>query len=342
MSSPSYRDAGVDIDAGDRVVERIRAAVGRTLTPHVLGGIGGFGGLYAVPPGLQEPVLVSGADGVGTKLIVARMVGRHDTIGQDLVAMSVNDVLVCGARPLFFLDYFACGRLDEGQAVTVVEGIAAACAEAGCALLGGETAEMPGCYPPGEYDLAGFAVGIVERGRILDGRAVRPGDVLLGLPSTGLHSNGYSLARNVLFETLGLGVGDRLPGTDYTVGETLLTPTRLYPRPVLPLVEQGWVHAMAHITGGGLVDNLPRALPDGCGAKIHAGSWPEPVIFRVLREQGQVSETEMRRTFNLGVGMVLIVSPDDIAGVEADLAARNEPYHRIGEVVAGESQVTFV
>jgi phosphoribosylformylglycinamidine cyclo-ligase len=342
MSSPSYRDAGVDIDAGERVVARIRAAVGRTRTSDVLGRIGGFGGLCAVPPGLHEPVLVSGTDGVGTKLIVAHMVGRHDTIGQDLVAMSVNDVLVCGARPLFFLDYFACGRLDEGQAVTVIEGIAAACAEAGCALLGGETAEMPGCYPPGEYDLAGFAVGVVERARILDGSAVRPGDVLVGLPSTGLHSNGYSLARKVLFERLGLTVGDRLPGSDQAVGEVLLTPTRLYPRLVLPLVDQGWVHAMAHITGGGLVDNLPRALPDGCGVKVYAGSWPEPTVFRLLREHGQVPEMEMRRTFNLGIGMVVITSPDDVARVEADLAARNETCHRIGEVVAGEPQVTFV
>jgi phosphoribosylformylglycinamidine cyclo-ligase len=342
MSGPSYRDAGVDIDAGERVVARIRAAVSRTHTPLVLGGIGGFGGLCAVPPDLHDPVLVSGTDGVGTKLIVARMVGRHDTIGQDLVAMSVNDVLVCGARPLFFLDYFACGHLDEGQAVTVIEGIAAACAEAGCALLGGETAEMPGCYPPGEYDLAGFAVGIVERTRILDGSAVRAGDVLVGLPSTGLHSNGYSLARKVLFDRLGLAVGDRLPGTNHIVGDTLLTPTRLYPGPVLPLVDRGWVRAMAHITGGGLVDNLPRALPDGCGARIHAGSWPEPAVFQVLREHGQVPEAEMRRTFNLGIGMVLTVSPDDVPRVAADLAARNEPCHRIGEVVAGERRVTFV
>jgi len=341
MSGPSYRDAGVDIDAGERVVERIRQAVSRTHTPQVLGGIGGFGGLCALPPGLVDPVLVSGTDGVGTKLTVARLVGRHDTIGQDLVAMSVNDVLVVGARPLFFLDYFACGRLDEGQAVTVIEGIAAACAEAGCALLGGETAEMPGCYPPGEYDLAGFAVGVVERARILDGRTVQPGDLLVGLPSTGLHSNGYSLARKVLFGDLGLTVSDPLPGTDQTVGDVLLTPTRLYPRPVLPLVEQGWVKAMAHITGGGLVDNLPRSLPEGCGAQIHTGAWPEPPVYSVLRERGKVPEEELRRTFNLGIGMVLIVGPADVPRVEADLAARNEQCYRIGEVVAGEVQVTF-
>jgi len=332
----------VDIDAGERVVERIRQAVSRTHTPQVLGGIGGFGGLCALPPGLVDPVLVSGTDGVGTKLTVARMVGRHDTIGQDLVAMSVNDVLVTGARPLFFLDYFACGHLDEGQAVTVIEGIAAACAEAGCALLGGETAEMPGCYPPGEYDLAGFAVGVVERARILDGRTVQAGDLLVGLPSTGLHSNGYSLARKVLFGDLGLKVSDSLPGTDQTVGDALLTPTRLYPRPVLPLVEQGWVKAMAHITGGGLVDNLPRSLPEGCGAQIHTGAWPEPPVYSVLRERGKVPEEELRRTFNLGIGMVLIVGPADIPRVEADLAARNEPCFRIGEVVAGERRVTFV
>ncbi|MGD2062377.1 MAG: phosphoribosylformylglycinamidine cyclo-ligase [Nitrospirota bacterium] len=341
MSDPRYRDAGVDIDAGERVVARIRAAVTGTHTPHVLGGIGGFGGLCAIPSGMQDPVLVSGTDGVGTKLIVARMVGRHDTIGQDLVAMSVNDILVCGARPLFFLDYFACGHLDEDQAVTVIEGIAAACAEAGCALLGGETAEMPGCYPPGEYDLAGFAVGVVERSRILDGSAVRPGDVLVGLPSTGLHSNGYSLARQVLFNRLRLGVDDPLPGTDRTVGDTLLVPTRLYPGLVLPLVDQGWVRGIAHITGGGLVDNLPRALPEGCGAQIYAGSWPEPAVFQVLREHGHVPEAEMHRTFNLGIGMVLIASPEDVVRIEAALAARNEPCHRIGEVVAGERRVTL-
>jgi phosphoribosylformylglycinamidine cyclo-ligase len=342
MSSPSYRDAGVDIDAGERVVRRIRQAVSRTHTPQVLGGIGGFGGLCTLPAGLVDPVLVSGTDGVGTKLTVARMVGRHDTIGQDLVAMSVNDVLVVGARPLFFLDYFACGRLDEGQAVTVIEGIAAACSEAGCALLGGETAEMPGCYPPGEYDLAGFAVGVVERAKILDGTAVRPGDVLLGLPSTGLHSNGYSLARKILFDDLGLTVSDSLPGTDQTVGEALLTPTRLYPAPVLPLVEQGWVKAMAHITGGGLVDNLPRSLPAGCAAQLDTGAWPEPPVLAVLRERGKVAEDEMRRTFNLGIGMALIVAVDDVPRVAEDLAARNERCYRIGEVVAGERQVTFV
>ncbi|RMF81056.1 MAG: phosphoribosylformylglycinamidine cyclo-ligase, partial [Nitrospirae bacterium] len=236
MSSPSYRDAGVDIDAANRLVERIRARVARTHTPGVIGGIGGFGGLFALPEGLREPVLVSGTDGVGTKLEVARLVGRHDTIGQDLVAMSVNDIVVTGARPLFFLDYYACGRLDEEQAAAVIEGVAAACEAAGCALLGGETAEMPGCYPPGEYDLAGFAVGVVERSRILDGSRVRPGDLLLGLPSSGLHSNGFSLARKVLFEIRGLGVADPLPGTEGSVGEVLLTPTRLYPPVVLPLV----------------------------------------------------------------------------------------------------------
>lgn len=341
MSSPSYRDAGVDIDAANRLVDRIRARVARTATSGVIGGIGGFGGLFALPTGLREPVLVSGTDGVGTKLEVARKVGRHDTLGQDLVAMSVNDIVVTGARPLFFLDYFACGKLDERQAATVVEGIAAACEESGCALLGGETAEMPGCYPPGEYDLAGFAVGIVERARILDGSTVAPGDVLLGLPATGLHSNGYSLARNVFFERLKLSVNDRLPGTDLLLGETLLTPTRLYPPVVLPLVEQGWVKAMAHITGGGLLENVPRSLPDGCGARIHAGSWPELPVFTALRDAGSVPEQEMRRTFNLGIGMVLVVSCEATERIEEELAARHEAVYRIGEVVAGERRVDF-
>jgi phosphoribosylformylglycinamidine cyclo-ligase len=255
--------------------------------------------------------------------------------------MSVNDIVVTGARPLFFLDYFACGKLDEAQAAAVVDGIAAACEESGCALLGGETAEMPGCYPPGEYDLAGFAVGIVERAKILDGATVAPGDVLLGLPATGLHSNGYSLARNVFFDRLHLSVGDRLPGTDLSLGETLLTPTRLYPPVVLPLVERGWVKAMAHITGGGLQENVPRSLPDGCGAQIEAGSWPEPPIFTALRDAGSVPESEMRRTFNCGIGMVVIVAPEAVEHIEADLAARNEPVHRIGAVVVGDRRVTF-
>jgi len=342
MSSPSYRDAGVDIDAANRLVDRIRSRVARTATSGVIGGIGGFGGLFAVPTGLTDPVLVSGTDGVGTKLEVARLVGRHDTLGQDLVAMSVNDIVVTGARPLFFLDYFACGKLDEGQAAAVVDGIAAACEESGCALLGGETAEMPGCYPPGEYDLAGFAVGIVERARILDGATVAPGDVLLGLPATGLHSNGYSLARNVFFERLHLSVDDRLPGTDLSLGETLLTPTRLYPPVVLPLVARGWLKAMAHITGGGLLENVPRSLPDGCGARIEVGSWPELPIFAALRDAGSVPEGEMRRTFNCGIGVVVIATPEAAEQIEADLAARNEPVYRIGAVVAGERRVTFV
>ncbi len=341
MSSPSYRDAGVDIDAANRLVDRIRARVARTATSGVIGNIGGFGGLFALPTGLKEPVLVSGTDGVGTKLEVARLVGRHGTLGQDLVAMSVNDIVVTGARPLFFLDYFACGKLDEDQAAVVVEGIAAACEESGCALLGGETAEMPGCYPPGEYDLAGFAVGIVERAKILDGHTVAPGDVLLGLPATGLHSNGYSLARNVFFERLHLSVDDPLPGTALPLGETLLTPTRLYPPVVLPLVAAGWVKAMAHITGGGLQENLPRSLPSGCGARIDVGSWPELPVFAALRDAGSVPEGEMRRTFNLGIGMVVIAGPADAKEIEGDLAARHEPVYRIGEVVAGERQVDF-
>ncbi len=341
MSSPSYRDAGVDIDAANRLVDRIRARVARTHTAGVIGGIGGFGGLFAVPPGYQEPVLVSGTDGVGTKLEVARLVGRPDTLGQDLVAMSVNDIVVTGARPLFFLDYYACGRLDEAQAATVIDGVAAACEACGCALLGGETAEMPGCYPPGEYDLAGFAVGIVERAQILDPATVAEGDLLLGLPSSGLHSNGYSLARHLFFDRLHLSVEDPLPGSDLSVGEVLLTPTRLYPPVVLPLVERGWVKAMAHITGGGLVENLPRALPAGCGARLEAGSWPEPPVFTALRDGG-IPEAEMRRTFNLGIGMVLIAAPEAAAEIEGELAGRGEALFRIGTVVSGETRVDFV
>jgi len=341
MSTPSYRDAGVNIDAANRLVDRIRARVARTSTAGVIGGIGGFGGLFAIPAGLTEPVLVSGTDGVGTKLEVARRVGRHDTLGQDLVAMSVNDIVVSGARPLFFLDYFACGRLDEDQAAVVIDGIAAACEASGCALLGGETAEMPGCYPPGEYDLAGFAVGIVERAKILDGHTVVSGDVVLGLPSTGLHSNGFSLARHVFFDRLKLAATDRLPGTELDLGATLLTPPRLYPPVVLPLVERGWVKAMAHITGGGLLENVPRSLPAGCGVRIAVGSWPELPVFTALRAAGGVPEAEMRRTFNLGIGMVMVASPAGAQEIEADLAARQEPVYRIGTVVAGDRQVTF-
>ncbi|HEY8432565.1 MAG TPA: phosphoribosylformylglycinamidine cyclo-ligase, partial [Sandaracinaceae bacterium] len=311
----SYRDAGVDIDAGDRLVQRIKPLAARTRIPEVLGGVGGFAGLCRVPAGMKDPVLVSGADGVGTKLRVAFLAGKHDTVGIDLVAMCVNDVLTVGARPLFFLDYFATGKLDVDTAEAVIAGIARGCELAECALLGGETAEMPGSYPEGEYDLAGFAVGIVEREAILDGSAPRGGDVILGLPSSGLHSNGYSLARKVLLERAGLALDAVLPELGAPLGEVLLTPTRIYTRAVRAALEAGGVRAICHVTGGGLPGNLPRVLPDGLGAIIDERAIPRPPIFDLIARLGGVEPNEMRATFNLGVGLALVVEPSRAGAV---------------------------
>ncbi len=338
----TYRDAGVDIDAQDRALAQVKKMVRKTYTPDVLSDQGAFGGLFRVPmKGLKEPVLVSSADGVGTKLMVAFATGRHSTVGRDLVNHCVNDILVQGARPLFFLDYLATGRLDPDTVADVIAGVAAACSDNKMALLGGETAEMPGFYDDGEYDLAGFIVGIVDRKKILDGSAVRDGDVLVGLPSTGLHTNGYSLARKVFFEKLKLGVGDQVKSLGRTVGEELLQVHRCYLEPVWPLLEQGWVHALAHITGGGLTDNLPRVMPDGLRAVIKVGAWDIPPVFRLLAEKGEVPEDDMWRTFNLGVGMVLVVPPKFLEKALRSLREAGCPGFPMGNVVKGERGVEY-
>ncbi len=334
----SYREAGVDIDAGDELVERIKPHARRTMRPEVLAGIGGFGALCRIPPGYREPVLVSGTDGVGTKLKLAFELGRHDTIGIDLVAMSVNDILVQGAEPLFFLDYFACGKLDVATAADVVKGIAAGCEQAGCALIGGETAEMPGMYPAGEYDLAGFAVGVVEKSAIVDGSTIAAGDAVLGLASSGAHSNGYSLIRRI--------VGARRAGLaasfdGRTLGEVLLEPTRIYVKSVLQLLRAMPVKGLAHITGGGLLDNVPRVLPEHLCARLERGSWTAPPLFAWLQEQGNVAEAEMLRVFNCGIGMVAIVAERDAARASDLLSAAGETVWRIGVVASrapGEEQ----
>jgi phosphoribosylformylglycinamidine cyclo-ligase len=340
--SVDYKRAGVDIEAGNEFVRRIRPIVRSTFRPEVLADIGGFGGLFQFDSKrYRDPVLVSGTDGVGTKLKIAVLTGRHDTIGIDLVAMCANDVAVCGAEPLFFLDYLACGKLDVGQAETIISGIAEGCRQAGCALIGGETAEMPGFYPEGEYDLAGFAVGVVERGRLIDGSRVRPGDVLIGLASSGLHSNGYSLARRVLLEEGKLALAERAPGLDATLGEVLLRPTRIYVKTIRALVEAGDVHAVAHITGGGLTENIPRVLPEGCRAVIYRSSWDTPPIFGLIQSRGRVEAEEMARVFNLGIGLVAIVSPD--RAQEAIRTARQcgDEVFQIGVVDKGDRVVKY-
>ena len=323
----SYRDAGVDIDEGDALVEAIKPFARRTLRPEVMAGIGGFGALCRIPQGYRKPILVSSTDGVGTKLKLAFELRRHDTVGIDLVAMSVNDVLVQGAEPLFFLDYFACGKLERGVAAEVVKGIARGCETAGCALIGGETAEMPGMYPEGEYDLAGFCVGVVEEERIIDGRAIVPGDVVLGLASSGPHSNGYSLVRKIL---------QRAPRPPFD----LLEPTRIYVRPVLKLLESVPVKGLAHITGGGITGNVPRVLPPGTRAVIDKRSWPRPPVFQWLQEAGGVAEDEMFRVFNCGIGMALVVSAAEASHAAGLLRAAGETVYQIGtiEKASGEPE----
>src|SRR5262245_41216867 len=332
-SGLTYAAAGVSIDAGDALVDRIKPLARRTTIPGVLGGIGGFGGLFEVPKGMREPVLVTGTDGVGTKLKLAFALDRHDTIGQDLVAMNVNDILVQGARPLFFLDYYACGKLNVEVAASVIEGIARGCELAGCALIGGETAEMPGMYAEGEYDLAGFAVGVVEKSQIVDGRRTREGDVLIGLPSSGLHSNGYSLARRGLLERHELG--ERLPELGLTLAEALLVPTRIYARALAALLaeDRPAVHALAHITGGGLVGNVPRVLPEGLGVELDQGAWALPPLMDRIAREGPVEPDEMRRTFNLGVGLVAAVDPTAADRALSRLRAAGEAPFVAGRVV---------
>jgi phosphoribosylformylglycinamidine cyclo-ligase len=328
----SYRDAGVDIDAGDALVEAIKPFARRTMRPEVLAGIGGFGALCEIPTKYRHPVLVSGTDGVGTKLKLAFALGRHDTVGIDLVAMSVNDVLVQGAEPLFFLDYFACGKLDNRIAADVVKGIARGCELAGCALIGGETAEMPGMYPPGEYDLAGFCVGVVEKERIIDGRSIAPGDVLLGLASSGPHSNGFSLIRKILERSK----------PDAALLDALMAPTRIYVKPVLALLEAVPVKALAHITGGGLTENVPRVLQENLLARIEKSSWPRPAPFSWLQREGNVAEDEMHRVFNCGIGMVIVVAARDARRAAEHLRASGETVYEIGTIEAssGEARAT--
>jgi phosphoribosylformylglycinamidine cyclo-ligase len=347
----TYRDAGVDIDAGDALVDRIKPLAKRTMRPEVLGGIGGFGALFEVPKNYKDPVLVSGTDGVGTKLKLAFTLNRHDTVGIDLVAMSVNDILVQGAEPLFFLDYFACGKLSIDTAAAVVGGIAKGCELSGCALIGGETAEMPGMYPEGEYDLAGFAVGAVERSQILDGSRVAAGDVLLGLASSGFHSNGYSLVRKVLERACGELSVDALnrakvPGTDTPLTDLVMAPTRLYVKPMLSALgaHRESIKAMAHITGGGLVGNVPRVLPENLTAVLHQNSWTLPPVMAWLQAQGNVPTDEMHRVFNCGIGMVVVVNASQAEAVAAHLTTQGERVYRIGEVRArqGDEPRTIV
>ncbi|MGB2716668.1 MAG: phosphoribosylformylglycinamidine cyclo-ligase [Vicinamibacterales bacterium] len=339
-----YKQSGVDIDAGNEVVRRIRSLAQRTFTPGVLSDIGSFGGLFALDcAGLENPVLVASADGVGTKLRVAFMAGVHDTIGVDLVNHCVNDILVQGARPLFFLDYLATGRLDPGVAVKIVEGLARGCRENGCALLGGETAEMPGFYADGEYDVAGFIVGAVPRADLIDGKSIRAGDVLIGLPSAGLHTNGYSLARRIAFETAGLRVSSRVPELGQSVGEVLLQPHRSYLEVVTPLVEARLVKGMAHITGGGITDNLPRIVPDGLHASVDRSAWRVPELFEWLRRTGNVPLEDMFRTFNMGVGLIVVCAEsDETTAMELLARAGEADAWRIGEIRAGGSGVRYV
>jgi phosphoribosylformylglycinamidine cyclo-ligase len=319
----SYRDAGVDIDAGDALVEAIKPFAKRTMRREVMGGIGGFGALCSIPQKYRQPVLVSGTDGVGTKLKLAFELDKHDTVGIDLVAMSVNDVLVQGAEPLFFLDYFACGKLEQRVAVDVIKGIAAGCELAGCALIGGETAEMPGMYPQGEYDLAGFCVGVVEKERILDGRSIRPGDAILGLASSGPHSNGFSLIRKILARS-------KPPSM-----QAVFEPTRIYVKPVLALLESVPVKGLAHITGGGITGNVPRILPDGLRAVIRKAAWPRPEVFQWLQHAGNVAEEEMHRVFNCGIGMVVVLDAADARRAAEHLRASGETVYEIGSIEKG-------
>lgn len=341
MDPLTYREAGVDIDAGDEAVRRIGPLAASTRRPEVLGGIGAFAAFVSIPTGYREPVLVSSADGVGTKLHVAFATDRHHTVGIDLVAMGVNDVLVHGAEPLYFLDYLAVHRVDPARVEAVVSGVAEGCRRAGCALVGGETAEMSALYAPGEYDLAGFAVGVVERSGMVTGAEVRPGDRVLGLASSGLHSNGYTLARKVIFERLGLKPGDPVPGLERSVADELLEPTRIYVKPVLELLRSVPVLAMAHVTGGGITGNLPRVLPDGCQAVIDRGAWPVPPVFRVIQEGGQVEDAEMRRTFNMGIGYLLVVRAGDADRATRSLTGAGERVFEVGEIRDGVRSVVY-
>jgi phosphoribosylformylglycinamidine cyclo-ligase len=339
----NYRDSGVDIDAGNEAVRRIRGLARSTFTAGVLSEIGSFGGLFKLDADrYRSPVLVSSADGVGTKLKVAFLAGRHDTVGADLVNHCVNDILVQGAEPLFFLDYLATGRLLPTVAEQVVAGVARACRENGCALIGGETAEMPGFYADGEYDIAGFIVGVVEQARIIDGRRIQPGDVLIGLPSAGLHTNGYSLARRVLFDVAGWRVDSKVGELGTTVGEALLAPHVSYLASLRPLLAQSLVKGMAHITGGGITENLPRILPEGCAAEIETHAWEPLPVFRVLQERGGIADDEMFRAFNMGIGLIVACAPTDASDVAAVLNRGETRARQIGSIVRGDRTVRYL
>jgi phosphoribosylformylglycinamidine cyclo-ligase len=338
----AYTQAGVSIDAGNETVDRIKPHVARTFRPEVMTALGGFGGGFQLDlTKYKEPVLVSGTDGVGTKLKIAFQMNRHDTIGIDAVAMCVNDILVMGAEPLFFLDYLATGKLVPETAEQIVKGIADGCVQAGCALVGGETAEMPGMYADGEYDIAGFSVGIVEKSKMIDGTRVQPGNVLIGLASSGLHSNGFSLVRKVLLEDKGYRLDATLPGLTKTLGEELLTPTRIYVKNGLALCEKFDILALAHITGGGFLENIPRVLPDGCDAVIETGSWPVPVIFDILQREGSISSADMYRTFNMGIGLVAVVPEEQADDFIKEAISLGERAYPIGRIEAGRKQVVM-
>ncbi|MBI3285102.1 MAG: phosphoribosylformylglycinamidine cyclo-ligase [Burkholderiales bacterium] len=339
--SLSYADAGVDMVAGDALVDAIKPFAKRTMREGVMAGIGGFGAMFEVSKKYQEPVLVSGTDGVGTKLKLAFHLNKHDTVGIDLVAMSVNDILVQGAEPLFFLDYFACGKLDVATATDVIKGVALGCEQAGCALIGGETAEMPSMYPDGEYDLAGFAVGAVEKSKIIDGSKIQPGDVILGLASSGIHSNGFSLVRKII-EVAKPDLNSDFHGR--SLGDALMAPTRIYVKPLLALMASMEVKGMAHITGGGLVENVPRVLGDTLTAVLHKDAWQMPPLFTWLQQHGGVADAEMHRVFNCGIGMVVIVAPEQAEAAMAQLTAAGENVARIGEIRAraGNEHQTIV
>jgi phosphoribosylformylglycinamidine cyclo-ligase len=339
----TYAKAGVSIEAGDELVRRIGRIASRTKRSGVLAGVGGFSALFDLKSrGYRHPVLVSSTDGVGTKLKIAFMMKKHDTVGIDLVAMGVNDIITQGAEPLFFLDYFVCGKLDVDVAETVIRGIAAGCRQAGCVLIGGETAEHPGDFPNGEYDLAGFVVGVIERKRVLNPKSIVPGDVLIGLPSSGLHSNGYSLARKVLLEFGGLKLRQKVPELERSLGEELLKPTRIYTKIARGLFAKYPIKGAAHITGGGIPGNLPRILPEGRHAWINRGSWPVPTVFDLIQKIGRVSRDEMDRTFNNGLGMILVVGKQQVDGVTSMLKKMRERYFMIGEIKKGRRGVTFV
>ena len=339
----TYLDAGVDVEAGNQLIKNIKQRVERTFTPGVLGSLGGFSGLYSLAGhNMKEPVLVSSTDGVGTKIRFAVLLNEHRQIGQDCVAMSVNDVVAQGARPLFFLDYIAVGKLDHDHIESIIHGISEACEASGCALIGGETSEMSSFYGDGNYDLAGFAVGIVDRERCVTGESIEAGDIVLGLPSSGLHSNGYSLVRRIVLEHKQIPLDTYIEALERTIGEEVLEPTKVYVKPILPLLEENLVKGMAHITGGSFYDNIPRILPKGLGVMINSDAWPVLPIFRLLQEWGHVESKEMYHTFNMGIGMVLVVKPELVERVVEVLERNHETVYSIGTVTEGDGEVTIV